>query len=100
FAPHRDRVAMDGARPDARVLDLGEERLPEIRVRTVLVVGQTREKRLDLTDPLPTFLADETTFRERRERPMGHGHVTMTSSSTARRRRAARSAIGCVRRHA
>ena len=40
LAPDGDGVAMDGARPDPGVLDLGEERLAEVRVRTVPVVRQ------------------------------------------------------------
>ena len=52
LAADGDRVAVDGARADARVLDLGEQRLAQVRVRPVLVVGQLGEQRADLADPL------------------------------------------------
>ena len=48
LAPDGDRVAMDGARSDARVLDLGQQRLAQVGVWPVLVVGQLRDQR-----PLP-----------------------------------------------
>ncbi len=40
FAAHRDRVTVDGVRPDPRVLDLRQQPLAQVRVRTVPVVGQ------------------------------------------------------------
>ena len=51
LASDRDRIAVDGVRPDAGVLDLGQEPFAQVRVRTVLVVGQLREQRVDLADP-------------------------------------------------
>ena len=86
---------MDGVRPDAGVLDLGQQRLAQVRVRTVLVVGQLREQRVDLADPLPAFLAYESSLRHLGERAMRHRHrpsPSITRASDAAR--AARSGCG------
>jgi hypothetical protein len=74
FAPHGDRVAVHGARADAGVLDLGQQGLAEVRVGTVLVVGQLGEQGPHLADALPTLLPDEPSLRDLGERAMRHGH--------------------------
>ena len=99
LAPDGDRIAVDRARPDAGVLDLGEERLAEVRVRTVPVVGQLGEERADLADPLPTLLADQSTLRDLGERPMRHRHDDDLLCSIGEAARGAQP-VGCDERHA
>src|SRR4029079_10048221 len=66
LAADGDGIAMDRARPDARVLDLREQGSAKVRVRTVAIVGQLGQEGADLADPLPTFLPDEPTLRDLR----------------------------------
>ena len=61
-------------RAGPRVLDLRQQGLAEVRVRPVPVVGQLREQRADLADPLPPLLADQPALRHLRERAMRHRH--------------------------
>ena len=65
---------MHRAGADTRVLDLRHEPFAQVRVGTVAVIGQFVEERPDLADPLPTLLADQSTFRHLRKRPMRHRH--------------------------
>ena len=74
LAAHGDRIAMDRVRPDARVLDLGQEPLAQVGVRTVLVVGQLGEQGVDLADPLATLFARQSPLRHLGEGAMRHRH--------------------------
>ena len=57
LAPNGDRIAMDGARADPRVLDLREQRLAQVRVRTVPIIGQlaSRSARTSRIRSRPSF---------------------------------------------
>ena len=44
LATDRDRVAVHGVGPDPRVVDLGEQPLPKVRVRAAPVIGQLLEE--------------------------------------------------------
>ena len=79
---------MDGVRADPRVLDLGEERLAQVRIRTVLVVGQLGEELAYLADALATFGSNEPPLRHLGERAVRHRHDS--SPSTAGRLAATR----------
>ena len=74
LAAHRDRVAMHRLRAHARVVDLGEQRLAQVRIRAVLVIGQLREQRANLADALATLFSDQSTLRQLGERPVWHRH--------------------------
>ncbi len=91
FPPDGDRVAVHGARPDPGVLDLGEQRLAEIGVRTVLVVGQLGEEGADLADAIPALFPDESPLGDLGKRPMWHRHGTTPSNKIGGSARGARS---------
>ena len=97
LAPHGDRVAVDGVRPHARLLDLRGQPLAEVRVRAVLVVGQLREQRVDLADPLPAFFSYEPSLRQLGEGSMRHRHLDLPLIT---RDDAARAGLSLRRRHA
>ena len=65
---------MQGARADARLLDLAEEPLAQVRVRSVAVVRQLVEQGPHLADTLATLLAREPPARDLGEGPMRHRH--------------------------
>ena len=50
------------------------EPLAQVRVRTVLVVGQLREQCVDLADPVPALFPDEPALRHLGEGSMRHRH--------------------------
>ena len=85
LAADGDRVAVHGGRSRPRLLDLRQQRLAEVRVRTVLVVGQLGEQRVDLADAFPAFLADQPALGHLCERAVRHGH--RPSPSTPREAR-------------
>ena len=86
LAPDGDRIAVDGARADAGVLDLGQQPLAQVRVWPVLVVRQLGQERVDLADPLPSLLARQSSLRHLGERAMRHRHrhLLRSGGSTAR----------------
>ena len=89
---HGDRVTVHGSRADLRRVDLGEQRLAQVRVWPVAVVRQLCQERPYLADPLPTFLAHEAAPSHLGERAMRHRHRHTPSrcGGTARRRPPAR----------
>ena len=98
LAPDGDRVAVDGVRAHAGVVDLRQQRLAEVRVRTVLVVRQLREQRVDLADPVPAFFSYEPSLRHLGEGSMRHRHVDLPLINGDGAARAAfAAAAACVR---
>ena len=87
LAAHGDRIAMDRARADARLLDLPEEPLAQVRVRPVAVVRQLVEQRPHLADPLPTLLAHEAPSGDLGEGPMRHRHDCISTDGGRHARR-------------
>ena len=80
---------MDGARAHAGLLDLLGEPLAEVRVRTVLVVGQLGEQLADRADPLPALFSCEPPLRHLGEGSMRHRHRDLLRSwGTTRRAQA------------
>ena len=96
FAPDRDRIAVDGARPDAGVLDLGRAATCA-GPRTVRSGSRAAPReRLDLADPLAAFFSCQSTLRHLGEGPMRHRHRHLPS--TAAGRRGAAQHVGCGER--
>jgi len=85
LASHRDRIAMDHARADARLVELSFHPLAQVGVRTVLVVRQLGEGGTQHANALGALRADESSLDHLLERAMRHWHrVTFLSNQAGR----------------
>src|SRR5690349_8110796 len=73
----------------ARVLDLGNQGFAQVRIRTILVIGQLGDERTNFADALATLFSDQSTLRQLGERPVWHRHDRLLPLALTWRDRAA-----------